>query len=297
MASAGFVQANGVELCYESMGDPDDPALLLVMGLGVQLIDWEPAFCQNLVDRGFHVIRYDHRDTGLSTRFDANVPDVAAARNGDYSSAAYTLGDMADDGIGLLDALGIEQAHVVGASMGGMIAQLMAIRHQSRVLSLCSIMSTTGAKDVGRAREDALAAILATPAVTRDEVVAASAALGRIITGGGYPFDEAMLTRRAGAAYDRAYYPVGKARQQVAIIAAEDRTPALAGLTVPTVVIHGANDPLVTPSGGEATAAAVPGAKLVLIPGMGHEIPEGARPLIVAEIAANAARAGMRAQV
>ena len=277
MSTSGVAHANGIDLCYETFGDPTDPALLLVMGTGVQMTEWEPGFVAAFVERGFHVVRYDQRDVGLSTRLEAG--------------ATYTLFDMADDAVGLLDALGVDRAHVLGASLGGMVAQCVAIRHPERVLSLCSIMSTTGAPGVGTSRRDAREAMTAPRPSSRDGLIEAAVERARILRGGGFPLDEAMFRRRAAAAIDRAEYPAGRARHLAAIIATGDRTDALHSVVAPTVVIHGADDPLVHVSGGHATAAAIPGASLVVIPGMGHELPAGARPLIVDAFVANAARA------
>lgn len=284
------VKSNGIELEYETFGNADDPALLLVMGLGAQMTAWEESFCNQLVDQGFHVIRYDNRDVGLSTRTEGPDPDLAAVMTGDTSSATYRVDDMADDAAGLLDALGIDKAHIVGASMGGMIAQAIAIRHPEKTASLCSIMSTTGDRTVGAPQAEAMGALMAPPATNRDEAIARGLASGRILSP--VHFDEAKSAKRAGEAFDRAFYPKGMARQLAAIMASEDRTEALGNVTAPTLVIHGAVDPLVTVSGGEATAKAVPGADLLIIEDMGHDMPEPRLPEIVAAIAANARKAG-----
>ena len=291
--------ANGLRIEYETFGDRGEPPLLLVMGLGAQMITWEEGFCEQLAGQGFFVVRYDNRDTGLSTRFEeAGPPDLAALLTGVATgqpappgTAPYSLEDMADDGIGLLDALGIDAAHVVGASMGGMIAQAMAIRHPGRVLSLCSIMSTTGDRSVGAPTPEAIAALLAPPPANREEAMDRGVQAHKVIAGGGFPIDEERVRRRAARAYDRAFYPPGIARQLASILAAVDRTPALGRVAVPTLVIHGEADPLVTASGGEATARAIPGAELLLIPGMGHDLPEPAWPRIIGAIAANARKA------
>lgn len=289
----GQVSANGITIEYETIGNPADPPVLLVMGLGAQLIVWPRALCEQLAARGYYVIRFDNRDVGLSTKIeDGPTPDLGAAMSGDVSSASYLLVDMADDTAGLLDALGIEAAHVVGASMGGMISQTLAIHHPGRVRSLTSIMSTTGAPDVGAPSPDAIGVLLRPPPTTRDEAVAASMATSRAIGSPDFEVPEAVLRERAEAAYDRSFYPIGVARQLVAIIASGDRTDALQELDLPVTVIHGTADPLVGPSGGEATAKAITGAELVMIEGMGHDLPEQVWPTILDAIEATIARAG-----
>lgn len=274
-----------VSLAHERFGDPADPPVLLIMGLGTQMIGWHADFCALLASRGLHVIRFDNRDVGLSPHMhDAPAPDVAAAYAGDLSSASYTLWDMADDTVGLLDELGIERAHMVGASMGGMIAQCLAIEHASRVLTLTSIMSTTGDPSVGTATEAAMGALLAPPATTREEAIERAIAGARVIGSPGL-VDEAAVAERSGTSFDRSHDPAGVGRQLVAIVAGGDRTERLRSVDVPTLVIHGAADPLVGPSGGEATAVAIPGARLELIDGMGHDLPRQKWPEIVDLIA------------
>ena len=282
-------QANGIELEYDTFGNATDPALLLIMGLGAQMTAWDEAFCTLIADQGFHVIRFDNRDVGLSTRTDGPTPDVVAAMTGDTASVTYLLDHMADDAAGLLDALGIAKAHIVGASMGGMIAQEFAINHPDKTLSLCSIMSTTGDRSVGQATPEAMGALMATPATDRDGAIANGIAAGRILSP--VHFDEAKAAKRAGESFDRAFYPKGMARQLVAIMASPDRTAALANVAAPTLVIHGGPDPLVTVSGGEATAKAVPGAELLIFEDMGHDLPEPRWPEIVGAIVANAKKA------
>ncbi|GAA1838459.1 alpha/beta hydrolase [Pseudonocardia ailaonensis] len=289
MSSTGRVRANGIDIEFETLGDPADPALLLVMGHGMQLDAWEAEFCDEFVALGFFVVRFDNRDVGLTTKFDG-IPDIEAIRGGDPSSAVYTLEDMADDAAGLLDALGIERAHVLGASMGGMIAQTLAVRHPERVRSLCSIMSTTGASGVGEAKPETLAAIRAGVPRTPDEIVASQVEMGRALAGSGFPYDEERARGRAERAHRRSHCPEGKLRQQAAILVATDRTAALRELDLPAVVIHGADDPLVGVSGGVATAAAIPDARLVVVPGLGHEFPAGVWGRVAAEFAANARR-------
>ena len=289
------VQANGVQLCYETLGDPAGPPLLLVSGLGAQLVDWPLEFCEQLAGRGFFVLRFDNRDAGRSTSSSQwGLPDLRGIIAGDPSTVPYLLADLADDAAGLLDALGVRRAHVAGASMGGMIAQQLTIDHPERVASLCSIMSTTGDRSVGRATPAAAAVLGGPPAPDRDTAVATAIATARIIGSPGFPAPEDELRRRAEVKYDRAHRPLGTLRQYAAIIASPDRTPGLRGVTAPTVVIHGADDPLITVSGGTATAAAVPGAELVVIDGMGHDLPRALWPRIVDAIAANAQRAAVR---
>ena len=289
--------ANGIELEYEVFGDEAAPPLLLVMGLGAQMIAWEDGFCVQLAAKGFRVIRFDNRDVGLSTKTDGPLPDIMACLGGDASSANYTLADMADDAVGLLDVLGVSAAHVVGASMGGMIAQTIAIRHPERVLSLCSIMSTTGAPDVGAPTPEAMQELLRPVSTTKEDYLDASVRSSRVIGSTGFPFDEERARNRAELHYDRCYHPMGVARQLAAIIASGDRTEGLADVSVPTVVIHGDADPLVTPTGGEATAKAVPGAEHVVIDGMGHDLPEGAWPQVIDAIVVNTTKVKIKEPV
>ncbi len=287
------VETNGVRLEYEAMGDPADPPLLLVMGLGAQMTTWPDGFCRLLVDRGYYVVRYDNRDCGLSTHFDhVALPDLMALLSGQSAEVPYDLNDIAADAAGLLDALGLAPAHVVGASMGGMIVQALAVNHPDHVRSVCSIMSTTGAPGVGQPTTEAAAALLVPPATTRDEAIENSVAGSRVIAGKGFPFPEDEVRRRAAEAYDRAFDPAGVVRQMAAILASPDRTEGLGAVRVPFLVIHGADDPLVTLSGGEATAAAVPGAVLMVVPGMGHDLPAPVWTELTEAIADNAAKAG-----
>ncbi|GAC1517435.1 MAG: alpha/beta hydrolase [Acidimicrobiales bacterium] len=282
------ITANGITVEYETSGDPSGPPLLLVMGLGAQLITWPEPFVEGLVAQGFFVIRHDNRDAGKSTWFDeAGPPDLLAALAGN-ATPAYLLDDMADDALGLLDALGIATAHVVGASMGGMIAQTIAIKAPARVCSLVSIMSTTGAAGVGQPHPEVLPLLLRPAATSRPEAIDAGVASWRAIGSPAYCVDEAEARERIAVAYDRAYHPVGTARQLVAILASGDRTAALRRLDVPTLVIHGEVDPLVDVSGGKATAAAIPGAALELVPGMAHDLPTELCARVVASIAAHA---------
>jgi pimeloyl-ACP methyl ester carboxylesterase len=284
-------RSNGVELEYETQGAAGDPAMLLITGLGAQLIDWPAAFCTGLADRGFFVIRFDNRDSGLSSGFDeAGTPDLAALLTR-TAPAPYRLSDMAADAVGLLDALGIDRAHVVGASMGGMIAQQLTIDHPDRVRSLCSIMSTTGDRSVGTSTPEAARLLLRPAAATREEAIAGALAASQLLGSIGFEASEDDQRQRAAEKYDRAYRPAGRGRQLAAIYASPDRTEALHKVAVPTVVIHGEIDPLVDPSGGRATAAAIPGAELVIIPGMGHGMPPDAFPVMLDAIARTAGRA------
>jgi pimeloyl-ACP methyl ester carboxylesterase len=270
-----------LEIEYDTFGDPSHPVVLLVMGLAYQMIEWDDAVCQLLAEKGFHVVRYDNRDAGLSTSFDElGTPDLLAVVTG-TTPPPYTLDDMADDAVGLLDILGVEKAHVVGASMGGMIAQLVAINHPSRVLSLTSIMSTVGGPGVVQADPAVLEALLVTPGPSREERVQSSLEMRRLINGAGLPFDEESNRGKAERAIDRSYGPGGVLRQIAAIMAAPDRCPDLARLTIPTLVVHGEDDPLVPPENGRQTAAALPGSRLILFAAMGHNLPERLWPAVV----------------
>ncbi|HSP65359.1 MAG TPA: alpha/beta hydrolase, partial [Candidatus Deferrimicrobium sp.] len=263
-----------LELEYETFGDPSGTPLLLVMGLAYQMIEWDERVCRALAERGFWVIRFDNRDVGLSTKMDelgnADLTTALAGR----PALQYTLDDMAGDAAGLLDVLGVRAAHVVGASMGGMIAQLLAINHPDRVLSLTSIMSTVGGPEVVQADDAVLRELLAPPGQTREERIEHSVAVRRLINGRGLPFDEDDARRRAARAVDRNHCPDGALRQLMAIVTAPDRAPALRRLGIPTLVIHGENDPLVPVENGRQTAAALPGARVMILPAMGHHLPE-----------------------
>src|SRR4051794_13365896 len=288
-----FCRVGDIDVCYETFGDPSDPAMLLVMGLGTQMLGWHEDFCAELAGRGFHVIRYDNRDVGRSTALrEAPVPSLAQLARRSKKAASYTLDDLADDGGGLLDVLGIDRAHVVGASMGGMIAQTIAVRHPQRVLSLVSIMSNTGARWSGQPKLATYRVLLGRPPRERDAYIEHTVRAYRTIGSPDFERDEDDLRRIAGMSYDRGRNPAGAARQLAAIVASGDRRKLLKRITVPTLVIHGDKDPLVNPSGGRATAKAIPGARLLIIEGMGHDLPRGAWPRIIDAIAENAARAG-----
>jgi pimeloyl-ACP methyl ester carboxylesterase len=274
VAVARRVGPSRVDIAYERFGREDAPPVLLIMGLGTQMLGWPDGFCAALAARDVHVVRFDNRDVGLSTHMtDAPPPDVRGALLGDASSASYTLSDMAADTVGLLDALELDGAHLVGISMGAMIAQTAAIEHPRRVRSLTSIMSTTGDPRAGQPREAAMRALMSPPAATREEAVERTLSIVRVIGSPGFELDEADLRWRTGVAYDRANDPVGIARQLVAIAASGDRTAKLRSLSLPALVIHGADDPLIDVSGGRATARAIPGAELVVFEGMGHDLP------------------------
>jgi len=267
----------GVKLCWQAFGDPGDPPILLVQGLGTQLIAWPVELCERLVAAGFHVVRFDNRDIGRSTRMtDLPPPTNLRLLAKRFDPAQYDLNDMADDAAGLLDALELAPAHVVGVSMGGMIGQMLAVRRPDAVRSLTSIMSTTGGRRVGRPAHSTLRLLLSKPARDRDGAIERSVRMFRHIGSAGFPFDEERLRLLAGLSFDRGFNPAGAARQLAAILKSGDRTAQLGRITAPTLVIHGDRDLMVNPTGGEATARAIPGARLETIAGMGHDLPAGA---------------------
>jgi pimeloyl-ACP methyl ester carboxylesterase len=281
-----------VTLCYETFGDAADPTMLLVMGLSTQMIGWPDDFCEQLAADGYFVVRFDNRDVGRSSAMkDFGVPTVKQLLLRDKRAARYSLEHMATDGIGLLDHLGIERAHVVGVSMGGMIAQTMAARFPERVLSLASIISNTGARWTGQPSPRMYPLLLKKPPRDRDGYISHTVDVFTKIGSQGFPVDKDELRRTAERSFDRGLNPAGSTRQLAAIIASGDRTPLLRTITVPTVVIHGRKDRLVPTSGGRATAKAIPGARLVIIDGMGHDLPRGAWPRLLGAIEQNAARA------
>ena len=282
----------GIRLCYDTFGDPADPPLLLIMGLGTQMVAWHGDFCGKLVDEGFRVIRFDNRDIGRSTHLDGAPTPTLRQLLVRRPPAAYRLEDMAGDTAGLLDGLGISAAHIVGASMGGMIAQTLAATRPERVLSLTSIMSTTGNRRVGQPAWRVMPIFLKQAPRDRDAFIDHTELLFKAIGSSGIQRDDAELREVAGLMYDRGLDPGGTSRQLAAIIASGNRTPALRRITAPTVVIHGTADRLVRPSGGRATVRAIPGAKLVKVDGMGHDLPRAAWDQIVAAIVENARRAG-----
>jgi pimeloyl-ACP methyl ester carboxylesterase len=286
------VQVGEIEIAYETFGRPDDVPVFLVMGLATQMIGWPDDFCRGLADRGHFVVRFDNRDIGLSTHLhDAGMPDIMAIFGGDPSSAPYPLTALADDTVGLIDALGLDSVHLVGASMGGMIAQLVATRNPERVRSLTSIMSTTGDPSVGGPSDAALGVLLAPAATERDAAIQRVVNTYRVIGSPGFEFDETALRERAGLSFDRAHDPAGVVRQLAAIYTTHDRTPDLAKVDVPTLVIHGAEDQLVNVSGGRATAAAVPGCELMIVEGMGHDLPRAVWPQLLDRISVLVAKA------
>ena len=276
--------ANGITIAYETFGDASDVPVLLVMGLGAQMLAWRDGFCQMLAERGHFVIRFDNRDIGLSTHLDGEQPgQPIAAFLG--RKPAYLVPDMAADTAGLIEQLGVGSAHVVGVSMGGCISQSLAIDRSELVRSLTSISSSTGSRRVGRPRFDiARFMVVRKPAKDRAEAIALSVETWRRIGSPGFPFDLKMVQQLSGEAYDRRYDPAGGARQFAAILGSPDRTAALRKVDLPTLVLHGQADPLITVSGGAATAAAIPGARLVTYPGMGHDMPEALWPSFVEEI-------------
>ncbi len=283
IAAMPIIAANDIDICYESYGPHDAPPVLLVMGLGAQMISCPTGLISEFLERGFRVIRFDNRDAGLSTRSEGAAPDLmelyAKVGAGEAIEAPYTLSLLAADAAGLLDALDIPAAHIVGVSMGGMIVQTMAIEHPDKVLSLTSIMSTTGNSAVGQPAPDAMAAMLAPAPATREEAIEQDVRTTRVISGS--LFDEDVTRARAAEAYDRAHNPDGFRFQLAAIAASGDRTEQLRQLSVPTLVVHGREDSLVTLSGGEATAAAIPGANLLVFGHMGHDLPEKYWPSLV----------------
>ena len=274
-------RANGITLEYDIHGPASGEPALLIMGLGAQMTRWPLPFVEMLAERGLRVIRFDNRDVGLSERIESGgVPDltkvIGAMMQGQKPDVPYLLDDMAADAVGLLDALGIARAHVVGASLGGMVAQLVAADYPDRVLSLTSIMSTTGNRELPPAKPEAMAVLNnrgPDPTVDLDGYLAHAVTGARAIGSPGYPADDAGVRERSLNDFRRSYYPLGFARQYAAAAASADRRPKLAGITAPTVVIHGDADPLVPVEGGRDTAASVPGAELRIVPGMGHDFP------------------------
>ncbi len=274
------IKANGIEIEYETFGKKGDPALLLIMGLGAQLTLWPEALCEGLAAHGFHVVRYDNRDVGLSTDFDKwGVPNIMEAfmklMKGETVATPYLLDDLANDAIGLLDALDIDRAHMVGASMGGMIAQIVAAKFPQRTRSLVSIMSTSGRRGLPMGKPEAVAMLSAQPeGPAREQLIAHGMKLRTVIGSPGFPADPAELRALVERNVDRRYYPAGAARQYLAVMASGDRVDLLKTVKVPTLVLHGADDPLLPVDGGRDVASLVPGAKIEIFPGWGHDMPK-----------------------
>lgn len=298
MTDIRSVRFGGLELAYETFGDPAHPTVLLVMGLGTQMLAWPDEFCADLAATGRHVVRFDNRDCGLSTHL-AHLPAPDPARLLLRREAApYSIDDLAGDTLGLMDALGLDAVDLVGASMGGFVAQSVALRSPQRVRSLTLIMTSTGSRRVGYPAPRVARQLLRRRSVTnRDEAIAMTVRVFRLIGSPGYAFDEEYLQRQAGVSYDRAYDPRGYLRQLAACLTQPDRTAALRRLRVPTLVVHGLHDPLVSPSGGLALARTIPGARFVGYAGMGHDLPRELWPELAAEIArlSDAARVGSAA--
>jgi pimeloyl-ACP methyl ester carboxylesterase len=287
-----FASVGDVELCYDTFGDDGDPACLLIMGLGTQMIAWPEEFCAGLAARGFYVIRFDNRDCGRSTHLDgAPTPAIRELITRRIKQPAYLLDDMARDAAGLLDALGIERAHVVGASMGAMIAQTLAVNTPERVISLVSIMGNVGGRIHGQPSLRLFRELLRPPAADRASYVEQLVAAFELVGSPGFERDEQALRELLELSYDRGVDPHGFGRQLGAILASGSRRRRLSRITAPTLVIHGSADKLVAPSGGRATARAIPGANLLMVGGMGHDLPRGVWPLVIDAIAGNAARA------
>jgi pimeloyl-ACP methyl ester carboxylesterase len=285
-----FAEVGPVTLCYETFGDPADPAILLIMGLGTQMVAWREEFCRQLVERGFFVIRYDNRDCGRSTSMKGSPPGLVELATRRIKAPSYTLAEMADDAAGLLDHLGIQRAHIVGASMGGMIAQHVAMRYPGRVLSLTSIMSTTGARLVGQPKMAVIPLFLSRPSGGKDEYIERAVKLFKAI-GSKRLFDEDYVRQSAAEAWDRGIDMAGTGRQLAAITADGNRTKGLGRISAPTLVIHGNDDRLVAPSGGKATAKAIKGARLLKVDDMGHDMPRPLWPKLIDAIVENTQRA------
>ncbi len=290
------VTANGIQIEYETFGDSSSPPLILIMGLSAQMIFWYDEFCRLLADRGHYVIRFDNRDVGLSTKLEKlGVPNImevmTAALQGEKVDSPYTLDDMADDSVGLLDSLGIDRAHVCGASMGGMIAQTVAYRHPSRVLSLTSIMSSTGNPELPQPKPEAMEALITPAPVEREANIEHGLKVWKIIGSPGFPFEEELVRDVLTRSYERCFYPQGMVRQMTAIVAHGNRKTFLGSITAPTLVIHGGDDPLVPVEGGKDTAQAIPGSDLLIIDGMGHDLPRQAWTRMVDAIAGHTKKA------
>jgi pimeloyl-ACP methyl ester carboxylesterase len=276
------VTANGIQIEYDTFGEDSSPALLLIIGAGGQMLYWELEFCESLSKRGLFVIRFDNRDAGLSTKFDeAGIPDMMAAMEGNPVAAAYSLDDMAADAVGLLDALGIQKAHICGSSMGGEIAQIISYRYPERVLSLAAIMSSTGNPELPQMKPEVLAAVFKPVPAEREAYIEHNVNLWRMLWSPGFPFDEKRLRRVLAEGYDRSYYPPGMIRQSLAVLKNGYRKSLIASIKAPTLIIHGDEDPLMSVEGGKEIAQLIQGAKLLIINGMGHDMPKEAWPKII----------------
>jgi pimeloyl-ACP methyl ester carboxylesterase len=287
----------GVTLCYETFGDPDDVPILLVMGLATQMIGWHEDFCETLAERGFYVVRFDNRDIGRSTHLGFPPPSIGQMLRRRLRPEQYDLSDMAEDTAILMKELGLSPAHVVGASMGGMIAQMLAAEHPEAVRSLVSIMSTTGSRRHGQPALSVYRYLLRPPPRDRDAYVDRAAAIFGLVGSTGFDRDEQYVRERAGQSYDRGFDARAGGRQLGAIVATGDRTKMLRRIKAPTLVIHGTVDKMIRPSGGRATAKAIPGARLMMIDGMGHDLPRGAWPQLLDAISEHARAAdGVRAR-
>ena len=289
------INANNIEIEYETFGNASDKPLLLISGLGAQMIFWDEGFIHLLVERGFYVIRFDNRDVGLSSKIEeAGEPDIMQAymaiQAGQPFEPPYTLEDMADDAIGLLDALDIKKAHICGLSMGGMIVQVITLRHPSRVLSLISIASSTGNPNLPGGDPEVREVMAAPAPPDREGYIKYYVKLGRLLYGSGFPYNEAKSRELAGRAYDRCFYPPGIGRQTLAIMVSGNRKSKLSSITVPTLIIHGSDDPVIRVEGGKDTHEAILGSELLIIEGMGHSLPLETWTQISNAIAENAAK-------
>jgi pimeloyl-ACP methyl ester carboxylesterase len=287
------VRVNGIEIVYDTFGESSAPPMLLIMGLGQQMISWDDDFCRLLATQGYWVIRFDNRDIGLSSRLDElGVPDILALMQaqaqGEAVQAPYTLGEMAEDAVGLLDVLGIESAHMVGISMGGMIAQEMAIRYPERVRTLTSMLSSTGHPELPPPKPEAQLLLVRPSPTDREGYLEDALKTWRLLSGPGFPIDEDRIKERAERCFDRGLSPAGTVRQLAAIIASGSRREALESVAIPTLVIHGDADPLVPVECGMDTANSIPGAELMIIEGMGHDLPVAVAPRIIKAIARHA---------
>lgn len=287
-------KANNIEIEYDTFGDPSSEPFLLIMGLGYQMIRWRVDFCNQLADRGFYVIRFDNRDVGLSTKLEElGVPDIMKAslaiQRGETVEAPYTLEDMAADAIGLLDFLNIEKTHVCGASLGGFIAQILAYKYPQRILTLTSIMSSTGNSELPLAKPEALQILLTPSPTEREAYIELKVKQRRVLFGTGFVYDENTQRQIAAESYDRCYYPQGYSRQLIASLISGDRRSKIATIKVPTLIIHGADDPLMLVEHGRDTAKTIPNSELLIIDGLGHtmEAP-GSWPQMIDRITQNA---------